>query len=240
MTTIGRLSISLVLLACAALCACRRRPAAESAATGELAACPPGVGMISSGETGDGRTNAVAGRGGYWWTMADQAGSSIEPGATSGGGTFTMTPGGANGTKFAARMDGRTADGRLVFAGMGLNFTDPRGAYDASKFGGLSFWAKRGAGSTGRVRLHVPDKNTDPEGHVCAECFNDFGLDLQLGERWTRYTVPFSALRQVDGWGSPRPAHVDPSAIYSLRWQVVEPGVAFDIWVDEVQLTGCR
>jgi hypothetical protein len=52
--------------------------------------------------------------------------------------------------------------------------------------------------------------------------------------------VPFSALRQVDGWGSPRPAHVDPSVIYGLRWQVVEPDAAFDIWVDEVQLTGCR
>jgi hypothetical protein len=61
-----------------------------------------------------------------------------------------------------------------------------------------------------------------------------------LRERWTRYTVPFSALRQVDGWGSPRPAHVAASDIYGLRWQVVEPGVAFDIWVDEVQLTGCR
>ena len=70
---------------------------------------------------------------------------------------------------------------------MGMNFIDPKGQYDASKYAGIPFWAKKGPDSTGKVRLKVPDVNTDPDGGVCTECFNDFGADIVLTNDWKLY-----------------------------------------------------
>jgi endoglucanase len=122
---------------------------------------------------------------------------------------------------------------------MGVNFIDPKAPYDASKYAGIAFWAKRGENSTPKVRLKVPDSNTDPDGGVCTECFNDFGADLTLTEQWKKYTVPFAAMKQMEGWGSPAPSSIDKSKLFGLQWQVVAQGVSYDVWVDDVQFTGC-
>ena len=98
----------------------------------------------------------------------------------------------------------------------------------------MTFFAKRGAGSTGKVRLKVPDGNTDPEGGVCSECFNDFGEDLNLGEQWQRFVFPFRDMKQMEGWGAPRKAHIDPSKLFGLQWQVNTQGADYDIFVDNV------
>jgi hypothetical protein len=123
--------------------------------------------------------------------------------------------------------------GEPLFGGMGLSFTNPKRAYDASAFTGISFWAK-GEGES-HVRLKVPDVNTDPAGGVCTACFNDFGVDITVTPTWTRYTVPFASLAQLDGWGSPHPAAVDTSKLYGLQWQVVQAGARFDVAIDDVE-----
>lgn len=161
------------------------------------------------------------------------------PTAGSHGGTFEMSPGGADGTGFAARFKGQIGTGNLVFSGMGMNFLDPKGGYDSSKYGGISFWAKKGAGSTGKVRLKIPDSNTDPDGGVCTECFNDFGMDLTLTEEWQLFTIPFGALKQQKGWGKPRKSGAEVSGLYGIQFQVNDPGQAYDIWVDQIRFTGC-
>lgn len=221
---------------------CKKRVAvtgAEAKTSDAARACPKDLGVISDGENGSNQVADIQGRGGYWYTFVDEAGSSITPEAGSRGGTFQMTPGGASGSKAAAHMSGKLGGGGTLYAGMGLNFVDPKGTYDAGKYGGVSFWAKKGAGSTGKVRLKVPDVATDPDGKQCTECFNDFGLDLELSEEWTEYTIPFSGMKQMKGWGSPRPDGIEPSKLYGLQWQVNDPGAAFDIWVDEIAFTGC-
>ena len=233
----------IALIGCVALGGCRKRidpGSAEAREIPEGRACPPEVGMISDAESNSNQTNTIQGRGGYWYTFVDKAGSSVTPTAGELGGTFTMTEGGANGTKYAAHMTGSIGGGDIVYAGMGLNFVDPKGQYDSSKYGGISFWAKKGPGSTGAVRLKVPDKNTDPDGKVCTACFNDFGIDLQLTEQWTQYTIPFTSMKQIPGWGSPHTAGIEPATIYGMQWQVNEKNAKFDIWVDEIQFTGCK
>jgi endoglucanase len=234
----------IALIGCVALGAgCRKKidPGSQEARESpDGRACPPAIGMISDCESNSNQTNTIQGRGGYWYTFVDKAGSSVTPTAGEQGGTFTMTEGGANGTKYAARMTGSIGGGDIVYAGMGLNFVDPKGQYDASKFKGISFWAKKGPGSTGAVRLKVPDKNTDPDGKVCTACFNDFGIDLQLTEQWTQYTVPFTSMKQIAGWGSPHTSGIVPSTIYGMQFQVNEKNSKFDIWVDEIQFTGCQ
>jgi endoglucanase len=85
------------------------------------------------------------------------------------------------------------------------------------------------------VRLKVPDMNTDPDGGVCSECFNDFGADMALAPEWKKYIFPFKKMAQMPGWGAPRKPHIAPAAIYGLQWQVNTPGASYDIWVDDVQ-----
>jgi endoglucanase len=216
-------------------------PAAAAAAEGtaEGKACPPEEGLIDDGEDNNNQVTAQKGRTGYWYTFVDKAGSTVEPKAGEAGGTFSMAPGGANGSTQAARVTGTIGNGNIVFAGMGFNFNDPKSPYDASKYKGVSFYAKKSPASTGKVRLKFPDVNTDPDGKACTECFNDFGIDLELTNEWQKYVIPFSGMRQMQGWGAPRPGSIEPSKVYGIQWQVNSPGVTYEIFIDDIQFTGC-
>jgi endoglucanase len=193
--------------------------------------------VIDDVEDNNNQVGKHGGRNGYWYTYVDAQGSTITPPAKT---KFLQSPGGNKGSQYAAHMSGKMSkDGDPLFAGMGFSFTDPKGAYDATKYTGVSFFAKVGAGSTKTVRLKVPDVNTDPAGKVCTECFNDFGADLTLTEQWKKYTISFAGMKQMDGWGSPNPPSIDKSKLYGMQWQVTDRGVPFDVWVDDVQFTGC-
>jgi endoglucanase len=177
------------------------------------------------------------GRKGYWYTFVDKVGTTISPPA---GHKFIMSPGGTNGAAFAARMIGKVSgSGDPQYAGMGFSFTNPKGPYDASKYKGIAFWAKIGPGSQKAVRLKIPDVNTDPDGKVCTECFNDFGVDLDLSEQWTKYTIAFDKMSQMEGWGSPQKDKIDYTKLYGMQWQVNKAGQSYDLWVSDVSFVGC-
>jgi endoglucanase len=229
--------LSLVAAAAATACIPKAGPGSSAGAenTPEGRPCS-GDGVLDDGEDGNNQVNPAKGRGGYWYTFVDTAGSSIAPAA----GQFAMTQGGAEGSTYAAHMTGKVGNGQVVFAGMGLNFIDPKGPYDATAYKGVSFKAKKGPG-TGKVRLKVPDVSTDPDGKVCTgECFNDFGADIELTDQWATYVFPFASMKQLAGWGSPRPAAIDPSKLYGVQFQVNSPGASFDVWVDDLKFTGCQ
>jgi hypothetical protein len=228
-------SVVCVLLS-GALVACRVNPTSpDMENTPEGKACPPDA-KIEDGEDNNNQVLVQDGRSGYIYTYADSEGTTIAP---AGGGVFSMSPGGANGSQYALHMSGQLGGGSVVFAAMGMNLADPKGPYDASKYQGISFYAKKGPGSTGKVIIKMSDKNTDPDGGVCAACSNDFGMRLSLSEEWQRYIVPFKALRQESGWGNPRPRSVDPEAVFAVQFQVREKGKPFDVWVDDLAFTGC-
>jgi endoglucanase len=201
--------------------------------------CPKDVGLIADGENNSNQIANIQDRGGYWYTFVDDAGSTVVPEAGKNGGTFEMSPGGANGSKFAAHMTGTVGGGNGVYVGMGFNFVDPKGQYDASKYKGISFWAKKGPGGADKVRMKVPDKSTDPDGKICKECFNDFGMELTLTDNWTQYVIPFSSMKQDKTWGSPHPDSIDPATIYGVQFQFNQPGQPFDMWLDDIEFTGC-
>jgi endoglucanase len=181
--------------------------------------------LIDDGEDGDNRVLVRDGRGGYWFTSLDAEGSTIEP-----GGNFKMSPPGRNGSKYAARMRGRAAaSGWSVYALMAFNIADPTGPYDASKYAGISFWAK----GPGHIRLKVPDAYTAPGGGKCKDCYNDFGIELALTPQWERYTIPFAWLTQQPGWGDPRP-EVAVKELYGVQWQFGTRGRDFDVSVDDI------
>jgi hypothetical protein len=211
----------------------------EAAQSAEGKPCP-GEGMIDNTEDGDAQIATVAGRSGYWYTFIDEQGSDIVPTPGTRGGVFEMTEGGADGTQFAARASGTVADGVDPFAGVGFNFTDPKSPFDASRYSGITFFAKRGPGSTREVRIKLPDINTEPDGEVCAGCYNDFARDIELTNEWTRYTIPFPYFKQLEPWGDPIMGEVDASQLFSVQFHVKDPGADFDIWIDEIQFTGCQ
>src|SRR5262245_17688957 len=69
-------------------------PASTEKADVELAPCAGG--RLDDGEDGNNQILAMGGRGGYWYTYADKAGSTIVPPAGDTGGTFSMSEGGAH------------------------------------------------------------------------------------------------------------------------------------------------
>ena len=172
----------------------------------DIRACGP-EGLIDDCEDGDNRVLSRGGRGGYWYTFRDKRGTTVTPAIEEDGARFTMSPGGRD-SRQAARFHGNVGTGTPLFAGMGVNLTDPKGPYDASGYAGIAFWARAAPGATGKVRLKIPDANTDPQGGVCAECFNDFGADLALTSEWKQFVFPWPALKQLPGWGVPRKAQI--------------------------------
>jgi endoglucanase len=215
-------------------------PAAASAPAAVAPAAPRDCGegaLVDDGEDGNNQSLPNGGRGGYWYTFRDRGTTTVEPeaGALSNV-AFTMSEGG-HASSWAARFHGKIGTGAIVFSGLGVNFVDPKSQYDASKYTGVSFWAKRGESSTGKVRLKVPDVNTDPEGNVCTECFNDFGADFTFTPEWKQYVVPWRSMRQLAGWGAPHKPHVAADKIYGLQWQVQVPSANYDLFIDDVRFT---
>ncbi len=208
---------------------CLTTPASETGWTKRTRDLTPGAcqsdALIEDAEDSDNRILVRDGRGGYWYTSVDTEGSTIEP-----SGQFTMGAEGHAGSKHAAHMSGQMAPaGWSVYASMGFGLADPSGAYDASRYTGVTFWAKGPA----HVRFKMPDAYTAPGGGFCKDCYNDFGIELAFTSEWQRYTIPFSWLSQQPGWGDPRP-EIATDAIYALQWQVGSRGRSYDVWVDDI------
>lgn len=196
--------------------------------------------LIEDGEDNNNQGVVQEGRGGYWYTYVDTEGSTVSPSAGSQGGVFQPSPGGANGSAFAMRFYGAIGQGSVVFAGMGMNFVDPKGAYDGSQYDGITFWAKKGAGTGPKVRVKIPDANTDPDGGVCSACYNDHGRIIKLSDDWEQHYMGFDSLSQERGWGSPKTGAVDTTQMYALQFQVNEKGSSYDVWIDDIAFIGCQ
>jgi endoglucanase len=205
--------------------------------------------LLEDMEDNDNRSLTQDGRGGYWFSFKDDRGTSVNPDSDSQttwckpppSKLFPMASGGANGSKYSARINGKLAKtDNGQWAGMGFALSDGKASckFDASKYKGISFWAKKAPGSIGTVRLKVPDAQTDPDGKICKQCFNDHGMTFEFTDVWTQYTVPFKAMKQED-WG-PKDAGIDATKIYGVQFQVNVKNAEFDIWVDDIQFTGCN
>ncbi len=219
--------------------ACITSPPAEYGATPaarrtELPLCKNG--LLDDGEDGNGQIIKVGGRDGYWFTFVDTEGSDIAP-----RGPFQMAEGGrtAGGSLDASRhyahLTGKLAPaGKSLYAGVGFALSNPKSGFDLSKAQGIQFWAK----GPGMVRFKTPDVNTDPVGDRCDDCYNDFGVDIYLSDRWERYTVLFDQMEQQPGWGDRAP-YVASGGILAVQWQFTTPGASFDLSFDDVALVGC-
>jgi endoglucanase len=193
---------------------------------------PAEDGDLDDFEDRDSRLTPVSGRDGYWWTKKDPAGSTAEPKP------LAPVEGGPPGSTRAMHVWGTTASGPGAWgAGVGFNLVS-RGAYDASRYAGIAFKARVGAGSVRKLRFKIGDVDTHPDGGVCTSCWNHFGKDLELGTEWQEYRVLFATVKQEDGWGKPRPAVVLPGKLHSIDWSI-GTGQTYDLWLDDVIFLDC-
>jgi hypothetical protein len=205
---------------------------------GEVSTRPCGPqGLIDNADDGNAEILKSEGRSGKWYTYVDTSGSTIEPAV---GSAFAMAPGGVGSQGMAAHVQGKVTRGGEVFCGMGLDFTDSKQPYDASRYGGVAFYGKKGPGSIAKVHVKIPDVNTDPAGKVCTKCSNDFGALFDLTDDWVRYEIPFYLAQQEKGWGNPQPESIASDQLYGIKWQVSVPASKYDIWVDDVTFVGCE
>ena len=223
----------------ATVAGCLPMPGAKVAPPGSVAMreCGPD-GVIDDFEDNNNQISVIGERGGYWYTYADQKGSTVTPLPGDQGGVFNPIEGGHD-SKFAVEMKGQLASQSIVYAAMGLNFQDPKGPYDASAYEGISFWAKRAPNTAAKLFVKMPDGNTDPDGQVCSACFNDYFYAVTVGEQWGRFVLPFRDLKQEPEWGVPHKPHVDPKRLYAIHFEAKTPGAAYDFVVDDIQFV-CR
>lgn len=201
--------------------------------------CPNGTkvapdGLLDDFEDGNTQLDATDSRGGYWWKSADAAGSVIGPD------DFKPVPRGPDGS-LAIHAFGKTAFGggdNNWGAQFGANFRSGL-AYDASKYVGIRFRARIGAGTTPNVRFKIGDINTHPDLGVCKQCYNHFGRNMTFTTDWREYEVFFASLEQKPYWGDPRPPSITPSKLYSFDF-AIEPGATFDIWIDDIAFIVCK
>jgi endoglucanase len=195
-------------------------------------------GLVDDFEDGNNRSAEVAGRGGWWYTAADNAGSSISP-----QGNFTPSDGGAGGSKKAAHVSGKTAAEQAAWGAVfGVGLVQDNGLYDASKYAGVSFWAKASDKSGKTLRFKISDVSTHPAGNRCKEasggCWNHFGTEVSVTTEWKEYTIRFADLRQEEGWGD-HPPSLSVNQLISFDWSLPR-GQEFDVWVDEIKLIECK
>jgi hypothetical protein len=219
----------LALLFCSGCAGLAGSAKSEASDFGECAA-----GLIEDFEDGNHQLLERDGRGGFWYLEADEEGTTIEP-----DGEFEPSDGGALGSAKAGHIAGKTAAGRNVWAGMAVNLANPKQPYDASKYRGISFYARRGKGGTPNIIVRVPDANSDPEGGVCKDCWNDFAAPIELTEHYRKYVLPFDELRQEPGWGEQR-SEIETSKLLGLKFQLKSPSQSYDIWVDDIRFVGCK
>jgi len=185
--------------------------------------------LIDDLNDGDRFIPMVNGRVGAWTDGHDASPSGkMYPDPNTG---FVPTDTGDVCRKFAAYVAGTgyVITGAEFWFGLGS-------PYNASKYTGISFWAKIDAGTSPGIRVDFPDKDTDPDGNICqaGTCWDHYGYRLTLTPTWTKYTVSFSQLTQ-DGWGHLGTAF-DPSTLYQIEF-AIPVNATFGFWIDDVAFT---
>jgi Carbohydrate binding domain (family 11) len=185
--------------------------------------------LIDNFDDGNAIVSLLEDRNGHIYTVADSLGSTVSPAV----GTFTTSSPGHSG--LGAHITGHVANSNSSpYAGVNLDFTYPRATYNASRYLGFTFYAKKGSGSANSaLRVNVPDHNTDAAGGVCTSCGFDFGTGVTLSTSWTKYTVLFASLTQQTG-GSPRPLAIDATQLYGIKFLAESKNANYDFWIDDV------
>jgi hypothetical protein len=163
-------------------------------------------------------------RSGAWYTYKDKNGTTLSPDP------LALVNEGAQGSKQAIRIFGKTGQHVDTFAGLGVPLSDTQMPYDLTGVSGICFRAK-GAGT---ARVMLPDVNTFPQGGRCKSCYNSFGKDFQLTADWQELCFRFEKMAQKQGWGEPAPA-LATDKVFGIQFQVYKHEASYDLSLDDVR-----
>jgi hypothetical protein len=187
--------------------------------------------MIDNMNDGDRFVLPGRGRSGAWKTAGDGTPGPLATMSPDPDGNFTMTDTGDPCRKLAVYVQGSG------YALTGVSFSVGLGSpYNASAYRSLTFWAKVDPETTPRLRVSIPDKDTDPDGGICQSsgpnlCWDHYGLRETFTTEWAQYTIPFSSLTQ-NAWGNLGTAF-DPASVYQVVFEI-PVNANFGIWIDDL------
>lgn len=192
--------------------------------------------LIDGFEDEDLTLEQSGGRGGVWYLFDDGTVGTAGPAPLA-----CSVLGGAPAALGAYAMH-ITATGFTGWgSGLGVDFRAGKKVYDASKYTGIRFWARVGAGKNTRHRLQLADATTDKAGGKCnaaanapdgEKCDDHFGINETFTSVWTQYVVRFDELTQI-GWGNAAP-NVDKGALYGLQ-VTAKAKLEVDLWLDQIE-----
>jgi hypothetical protein len=224
-------------------------PLATAGAAGSpIVTISPVLDLIDDLEDGDRGIRLVGNpiRDGIWDTGNDGTPGGTETPAPN---TFKPIALGSDvpyaGDQYAAHVKGQgfTAYGGYLNVSMRVNAVYANvPQYNASRYSGLSFWAKVGAGSAKAMRLRFVSGDTDPRGGKCKPatdnppqselCFNHYFAPVTLSTDWRLYSVDFQKdfIQGADGEVFPT---INTAAMYELEF-FFAAGMSFELWVDDL------
>jgi hypothetical protein len=191
------------------------------------------VALIDDAEDGNAQLYPSQGRDGNWFTLGLSQQLKVEPPKN---GPFVMTMGGHQ-SRYASRVRCLTRTGRDGRCGIGFDFRAEGKPFDASAYGGISFWARRGPNANASVTLHVQDAQTDRRSELCSTCGQHRGTTIQLTDRWTLYEIAFSELRTKEGATSATLPLI--RGLYTVTWDIALSKGDYELWIDDVRFIGC-
>jgi hypothetical protein len=51
--------------------------------------------------------------------------------------------------------------------------------------------------------------------------------------------VPFEKMAQQPGWGDRAP-QVSKDQLFAIQWQFGTPDTEYEVWIDNIELVGCK
>lgn len=201
--------------------------------------CPEESQSLMLSDLEDSTRNINPPRLGHWFGTPDNGATDVLP-----SGAFVPSPGGANGTSYAAILSGKGGD----LATLGIQFDCCPGAslcsYDASAHRGVTFWYKSPRSmrvSFGTLpTTHVNDGGTctDAEGGLC---WDRHQTVLAASAEWKQRTISFGDLEQSFNDTPFESAKLtaiffEITGTYNPDTQSVEPLGTWSIAIDELEL----
>lgn len=251
---------------CAPSCTDPRFPRSCAAMDGQRSTCQPletdcaavaswcqGPLLIDDLEDSDPAICQTGGRSGQWIVSGDGTSTDLTP-PPDGDFVPEPIPGGRGTSHHAARLHGAGFSG--WGADMGVTLMDVATGegrpYDASQFGGITFWMKSDVPVS--VGFSVPETipvgepfGTCDDGGVFDNCYNDFVFEAgPTGNEWIERTIPFAAVEQqavqrLHAGGRnlvPGSANWDPTRLLDIVFSAHYS--AFDVWVDDLRFSPCQ
>ena len=211
-----------------------------AAAVGGCSDPDPGVvDYLDDMEDGNAMILGRDGRIGYWYTYHDPTAGTLNPDMGVDPVMEPIVGGRCGASAKAMRVTGSGFnDWGAGFAFSLKYMAGKEQPYDATRFSGITFWARIGETSTSQIQLGIGDQWSRPDGGHCTieagpmTCYDTFGTLMTFTTTWQRYTVRFAQMQQRS-FGLPRAA-LDTTALMTVEFGIPPGAPVFDIWIDDV------